>query len=307
LPRPRLDRRRRVHSGAVAEILPIAPYRRPAGSAPPRGLTAAGIDSSKIETNPYLPTYRPKTNAHFTPPFLIVGEHEDLPHGVWTESYLTYGHRLLGFVAERQELSRLNEISHWLDSESVALRAYAAGISSSLFTQRATALVSADILALPYPRGGTLDLSDNEAILAADIVGYYRDLIRLGDNSPALRNDATSAYSDFAAIYCKQIDHIYGDRLLHPLEPRHWPGITCFPFVFGDGNVDWSDADELRDKLDALLHEQRGSALSVTRIARIYDGPFLYLVKPDRLRFWLRSVALRDADDTLADLRAQGF
>jgi hypothetical protein len=274
---------------------------------PARGLTSAGIDSSKIERNPDCPTYRPKTKAHFTPPFLLVGEHEDLPHGVWTESYLTYGHRLVGFVAGRQELSRLKEVSHWFDSESVALRAYAAGISSSLFTQRATALVKADILALPYPRDRTLDLSDNETILAEDIVGYHRDLIRLGDGSPALRNDATSAYTNFAVIYCKQIDRIYGDRPLRPLEPRHWPGITCFPFVFGDGDVDWSDADELRNRLDTLLHEQRGSALSVTRIARIYDGPFLYLVKPDRLRFWLRSVALRDADDTLADLRAQGF
>jgi len=27
------------------------------------------------------------------------------------------------------------------------------------------------------------------------------------------------------------------------------------------------------------------------------------MLKPDRLRYWLRSVALRDADETLADLR----
>jgi hypothetical protein len=33
----------------------------------------------------------------------------------------------------------------------------------------------------------------------------------------------------------------------------------------------------------------------------------MFLLKPDRLRYWLRSVALRDADETLADLRAQGF
>lgn len=274
---------------------------------PSSALTKNGIDASKIEYNEDRPTIRPRTEAIFTPPFLLVRKHEDLPHGVWTKSYLTYRHRILGFVTGKQDLARLKKVSRWLDRESIALRAYAAGISSSLFTQRATALMSADILALPYPHGGTLDLSDNEAMLAEDIVGYHRDLIRLGDASPALRNDATSAYVDFAMVYCKQICRVYGDRPLRPLDPRHWPGITCFPFVFGDGNVDWSDADQLRNKLDALLHEQRGSALGVTRIARIYDGPFLYLVKPDRLRFWLRSVALRDADDTLADLRAQGF
>jgi hypothetical protein len=30
-------------------------------------------------------------------------------------------------------------------------------------------------------------------------------------------------------------------------------------------------------------------------------------LKPDRHRFWTRSIALRDADDIFADLRAQGF
>ena len=71
--------------------------------------------------------------------------------------------------------------------------------------------------------------------------------------------------------------------------------------------MDWSDRDKLRGRLDDLLKDRQNSSLSVTRIARIYDGNVLYLIKPDRLRFWLRSVALRDADEVLADLRAQGF
>jgi len=91
------------------------------------------------------------------------------------------------------------------------------------------------------------------------------------------------------------------------LEPFAWPGAICLPFVFGDGKVAWAGADDLQGKLDTLLHEQRGTTLHVTRIARIYDGDFIFLLKPDRLRYWLRSVALRDADETLSDLRAQGF
>ena len=71
--------------------------------------------------------------------------------------------------------------------------------------------------------------------------------------------------------------------------------------------MDWRGADELQDKIDGLLKEQKSETLRVTRIARIYDGNFVFLLKPDRLRYWLRSVALRDADETLADLRAQGF
>ena len=56
-----------------------------------------------------------------------------------------------------------------------------------------------------------------------------------------------------------------------------------------------------------LLREQRGSSLSVTRIARVYDDRFVLLLKSDRLRHWLPSTALRDGDDMLADLREQRF
>jgi hypothetical protein len=71
--------------------------------------------------------------------------------------------------------------------------------------------------------------------------------------------------------------------------------------------VDWQGADALKGRLASLLQERQGQSLQITRIARIYDGNFVFLLKPDRLRFWMRSVALRDADEMLADLRVQGF
>jgi hypothetical protein len=83
--------------------------------------------------------------------------------------------------------------------------------------------------------------------------------------------------------------------------------VICQPFAFGNGEVDWSGSEDLRGKLDGLLRQQSGSTLAITRIARIYDGHFIFLLKPDRLRYWLRSIALRDGDDALTDLRIQGF
>ena len=69
------------------------------------------------------------------------------------------------------------------------------------------------------------------------------------------------------------------------LEPQVWPGVICQPFAFGKAKADWKGAEELKDKLDKLLREKRGSGLTITRIARI----------------------LRDADETLADLWDMGF
>jgi hypothetical protein len=45
-------------------------------------------------------------------------------------------------------------------------------------------------------------------------------------------------------------------------------------------------------------------------VVRVYDTvsqkensiPTVYLIKPDQLRYWTRSIALRDADEVAADL-----
>ena len=115
---------------------------------------------------------------------------------------------------------------------------------------------------------------------------------------------ALPAFND---VFTTRINGVYKKNKLRALEEYTWPGVICQPYVFGKGKVDWTGADELKGKLDALLREKRGGGLNVTRIARLYDGACIYLLKPDRLRYWLRSIALRDADETLADLAEQGF
>ena len=136
---------------------------------------------------------------------------------------------------------------------------------------------------------------------------YYRDLIRLGEDSNAMKRLGPGALPSFNETYTDRINAVYKKNKLRALESHAWPGVICQPYVFGKGKVDWSGADELQGKLDALLREKCGAGLNVTRIARLYDGACIYLLKPDRLRYWLRSIALRDADETLADLWQQGY
>jgi len=175
------------------------------------------------------------------------------------------------------------------------------------FISKATAVLSDDIKALPYPENHDLDVSDSERILVDDIVDYYRDLVRLGEGSAAMRESGVAALDNFNETYTHQVNAVYKKNKLKALDPQTWPGVICQPFVFGKGKIDWSGADELKGKLDKLLYEQRHGGLGITRVARLFDGSCSYLLKPDRLRYWLRSVALRDADETLADLWEQGF
>lgn len=274
---------------------------------PTKALASNGLDRSAITKVPKAPIKDPKSEARFTPPMLLVKEHQDLYNAMWEESYLTYKHEIVGFAAPKKDLKRLRQLGDWIAANRHALQAYVAGTSIRLFTQRATSIASADIMALPYPEDGSLDLSKNEEILIDDVVRYWRDFVRTGSDSDLMKLDGRQGLPDYSECITSQINTVYPKTPLRALASQSWPGIICQPFVFGDGVVDWSGVDDLRGKLDSLLREQRGSTITVTRIARIYDGKFIFLLKPDRLRYWLRSIALRDADDILADLRAQGF
>jgi len=274
---------------------------------PSVALTEKGIDASQITINTARFFKTSYTCRRFTPPMLLVRELEDMPHAIWSKSYLTYREKIVGFTAPKKQRQQLGKVAQWLTNESVTLRAFVSCISISLFTQKATTISNSDIFAIPYPESGNLDLSPNERILAEDIVRYYREFVRLGEDSVAMKESGHASLPDFTSVFSNQINAVYKINPMRPLEPQSWSGVICQPFVFGKGEVDWTGADELKDKLSKLLYEQQGDSLQITRICRIYDGNFVFLLKPDRLRYWLRSVALRDADEMLSDLRAQGY
>jgi hypothetical protein len=270
-------------------------------------LSENGLETQFLDVAPNRPIKDPKTARRFTPPYLLIKEHEDLHNGLWDGQYMVYKDKIVGLVAPKHEFDRLVAVKAWLGKEHIVLRAYVAGISASSFTQRATAILSADIFALPYGDGADLDLSRNERIVAEDIVDYQRDFIRLGTSAPVMRHVPAQALKAFDEILESQINSVYPRKPLKALDDKSWPGAICRVYVFGEGEVDWTNASELRNRLDRLLRERCGESLTVSRIIRLYDHNFVFLLKPDRHRFWTRSIALRDADDILADLRAQGF
>ena len=120
-----------------------------------------------------------------------------------------------------------------------------------------------------------------------------------------MREAKAKDHQEFARVFTRQINAVH--KKLRPLPVKSWAGVSCQPFVFGKEEPDWTDAESLNAKLAKLLRAKKSPSLTTVRILRIFDGPFVFLIKPDRLRYWLKSIALRDADEALADLRALGF
>jgi hypothetical protein len=270
-------------------------------------LSENGIVSRQFLQVPKRLIERPRVAELYQPPLLLIRLQMDLHHDIWTKHFLAFQCEIFGVAGTIGSESELKTAASWISHAKDALKAFVAATSSRLFVRKATSCSAEDIRSLPFPREGTLNLSPHEQILVADIIRYYRDLIRLGESSTAMKESGVPALPAFNDVFASRINGVYTKNNLRALKAHAWRGVICQPYVFGKGTVDWSGADELEGKLDTLLREKRGGGLNVTRIARLYDGACIYLLKPDRLRYWLRSVALRDADETLADLAEQGF
>ncbi|UCE60404.1 MAG: N-6 DNA methylase [Phycisphaerales bacterium] len=91
-------------------------------------------------------------------------------------------------------------------------------------------------------------------------------------------------------------------------------------------HLGWADTDKFRlelmpqGQLTSRLHdlnekfletpEGAGGGIFYQRVARVYDTvnyrgvnvPTVYLIKPDQLRYWTRSMGMRDADEVAADI-----
>jgi hypothetical protein len=274
---------------------------------PSKFLTEQGVNEEGIQickTKLFKSYY---TKKRFTPPILLVRAQSDFHHAVWDKHYLTYSQRIVGFSAPKEDVGKLRKVSRWLDSFKQPLKAYLAATSPRIFTQKSSALTKDDIVSLPYDPTGEFRLNPHEEMIASDIANFYVELIRKGEQSRVMATAGLPALDAFNAIFAARIGSVYTKNRLRPLKHQVWPGVICQPYVFGKGEIDWGGADDLKGKIDMLLREKQGGGLYVTRIARLYDGACIFLLKPDRLRYWLPSISLRDADETLADLAQQGF
>jgi hypothetical protein len=82
----------------------------------------------------------------------------------------------------------------------------------------------------------------------------------------------------------------------------------CCAFYFGDDKptIDFGNQEKAEEYLEKLVYNTTNQHLKITRVVRVYENNAIYLIKPKQVRYWLRSVAVRDADDTFSDLRKQG-
>ncbi len=280
-------------------------YDRPV--VPAKAIRSDGsVDPSLItkQTEKYFQWPRPE--SRYQPPVILIRQTDLLQMARWHDGCITYDSEVLGIACAGRDAQKHARFFERLTQTRAVYSGWLALTSGKAGLQKATALNKSDIDEFPFPADeADLDLTENDKIILSDAFDYYRDFQRLGDDAEMMREAKAKDHQEFARVFTRQINAVH--KKLRPLPVKSWAGVSCQPFVFGKEEPDWTDAESLNDKLTKLLRAKKSTSLTTVRILRIFDGPFLFLIKPDRLRYWLKSIALRDADEALADLRALGF
>jgi hypothetical protein len=157
----------------------------------------------------------------------------------------------------------------------------------------------------------SLDLSKSERFLIDDVLEYSLDFFQEGENSKACDILNTEDLKTYSTTFCDAVNSILqfgesrakatvydGDAPLRVVSIR-------FSEVNDERTVTVSDStDELENVLSILdrqIIEEYSGNIYVRRNVKIYDKNTLHITKPAEKRFWTRSMALRDADETLAE------
>jgi len=284
----------------------LAPWLTDKPFLPTRAFTEDGIDESQIGIVTAKKFRSAYSENRFSPPLVLIKEVDTLPCALWNKGFLAYRHQIVGIHAPRHEEQQLRNFYAQFASNRSVLRASCAVFGTRALSSKATSILKRDIDVLPWPEiENGWNLSWWEKILCEDVVEFTGDFVRLGQNSRLLREQVTkNGLKNFSQVFVRMLGSVYSN--LRATESDLHDGLAFQAFSFGmqaelNWPADWSG------RLQEIIYRKHGDALRTVRILRFYERNTIVIVKPDRLRYWIPSTAIRDADETLADLSKQGY
>ncbi len=277
---------------------------------PRDALTEEGIVEAEIHPlrEEYFERNRQRNKLIFKGPHLLIKEKvtkNSIPIA-FRNNDLSFQHDIIGIHAPEDQIDKLLQIEKRIKNNKTCLF-YVAGYSGCYMIGRATSILKEDFGSLPFPEDETeLELTEIEQILVDDVLDYMLDFRKKGETSVAEKPVNDHQLHRFSETYCRVLNSVYKE--FKPYKPLKTGSFICFPFYYKDKpQIKTENPDELEAALYELIQNNTSTNSRIVRMLRVYENNTIYLIKPKQTRYWLRSVAIRDADDTFTDLVVQGY
>lgn len=272
---------------------------------PTENLTTTGIQGNieTVEATEFRSAYSEK---RYTGPIILIRENEQLQCAFRESGFLAYRDKIIGISSGIEDKDSLMDFFRSFTAHRESVRFLLYLFSTQMLLGKSTAVLKRDLDELPPPNSAFFtNISWWENILIADVLKYFAEMIRTGQNSEITRRSVDiEHFETYAKTFVKLLGGVYTN--LRPGKSGIFKGLAFQAFYFGEFcELDWPQ--DWADKLESVVFKGEGTSLQTTRVLRFYEKNTLIIIKPDRLRHWLGSTAIRDADETLVDLQQQGF
>jgi len=270
-----------------------------------------GIKKIEIQKETHFETIPINSFNIFSPPHLLIKKtigKKAIPIE-FRDDYLTFRNEIIGIYCPQNEVNELSGIAEMFKTNNELFRFFItttsarSGVSRSIYT-----CLAEDIYNLPLIEDSQ-NLSFSESILLNDVVNYYIDFFGFGENAPISQNlneiqetEVKNIFQDFSEIYCLALNSIYQDGEKKYALSKIVEGEAFFAceYVFTDEVVKLETSISKND-FEAFIDHWNGRNALIKRVVRFYGENRIILIKPKQLRYWLKSIALRDADETLEE------
>ncbi|MEH3113195.1 HsdM family class I SAM-dependent methyltransferase [Pedobacter terrae] len=264
----------------------------------------------------------------YTPPMLVIDQRlgkKNIPLTYidkFTSAKFAYFSRdFVGIHAPVEDSSYLVEVYSAIKQNYNQLYLfYTTVLSGSCLVLTETEINKRDLDMLPFPEEKSfLKMSKNEQLILDDVLNYQVQLGKAISKNAGGRifEEAVtkSQLAKFGQLFCENLNESYardGQKWQQGKIENNGTNII-YQFGFGPQQMLSENAASLAEvDLSAIVQDNQSNKGAVfTRITRIYQHingfDCIFIIKPSKVRYWLNSIAIRDADETIVDLKKEGF
>ncbi|HRG19176.1 MAG TPA: Eco57I restriction-modification methylase domain-containing protein [Flavobacterium lutivivi] len=229
-----------------------------------------------------------------------------------SEDYIPFDSRIVGISFSKIENGlEIAKIIHQVLQKNEKINALKTLATCSQFFLGSSSVIQKTdidnwIIPLKYDK---IELSFDEEIIVNDVLDYIYPSWYEG--SKAIINKNIASYDEleeFSNVFNKSFNEIYAKENKKQTLQTIIEGndFYALEFSFGKENNDFRIVND-ENELEKIIQNHVSKNAIINRVIKIYGKNSIILIKPKTLRYWIKSIALRDADDMFDDIIENGL
>jgi hypothetical protein len=286
---------------------------------PTEAITESRIDLSRLrELNRKIKFEKLPDEEIFTAPNIVIWENigiSRLPVFLNMTSF-SFQHKIIGISNKNKSL--LERMTKSFKAYNDFYRFFIYVTSGQLLVNLNTTILKTDVMNIPFVEpGAEVAFTEAEKNIISDVINFNQDFLRHGEGSHSASKitdeQLKPTIDHYSDAFSNSLNEIYAkdQKRFSLTDVIQFDGVFIATVFKYEEKVTKPVEFHIQDEqlsLNELSNFDLSKHLSVNRIIKLYPAKdVIVFIKPNQYRYWLASIAYRDADKCLSDLTKLGY